>query len=99
MVRKIGKKSAWGVVCQPLQHPSFFLILEHDLKNFFMNRCPKDEPIAKNLVCEKALPIPEKNWEILLGGGGWHPPLAIGGLTITLGMSFRKTRACQPEAL
>ena len=42
-----------------------------DLKNFFMDRCPKDESAAKNLVCKKALPIPEKNWKNLLG---WHPP-------------------------
>ena len=36
-----------------------------------MDRCPKDEPTAENLVCKKALPIPEKIgntcWE---GGGG-----------------------------
>ena len=40
-----------------------------DLKNFFMDRCPKDEPTGKNLVCQKALPISEKNWKNLLGGG------------------------------
>ena len=47
-----------------------------------MNRYPKDEPTAENLVCIKALPIPEKNWKNLLGGGvSIHLPLAIGGLT------------------
>ena len=45
-----------------------------NLKNFFMGRCPKDEPTGKNLVCKKkAFPISEKNWKNLLGGG-WHPP-------------------------
>ena len=51
-----------------------------------MDRCPKDEPTAKNLVCRKALHIPEKNWEknVLGGGGGVvdATPLAIGGLNI-----------------
>ena len=28
-----------------------------------MDRCPKDEPTAKNLVWKEALPIPEKNWK------------------------------------
>ena len=28
-----------------------------------------DEPTAKNLVCKKVLPIPEKNWKNLFGGG------------------------------
>ena len=37
-----------------------------------MERCPKDEPTAKNLVCKEALPIPEKNGKNLLGLG-WHP--------------------------
>ena len=32
-----------------------------------MDRCSKGEPTAKNLVCKKALPIPEKNWKNLLG--------------------------------
>ena len=46
-----------------------------------MDRCPKDEPTAKNLVCKKAFSIPKKNWENLLGdGSGIHPVLAIGGL-------------------
>ena len=40
-----------------------------------MGRCPKDEPTGKNLVCNNALPISEKNWKNLLGGGGGHPPL------------------------
>ena len=39
-----------------------------------MGRCPKDEPTGKSLVCKKALPISEKNWKNLLGGG-IHPPL------------------------
>ena len=34
-----------------------------------MDICPKDEPTAKTLVCQNALPIPEKNWKNLLGGG------------------------------
>ena len=32
-----------------------------------MDRCAKDEPTAKNLVCKKALPIPEKNGKNRLG--------------------------------
>ena len=44
-----------------------------------MDRCPKDEPTDKNLVWKKALPISEKNWKNLLGGGGEvasTPPLS-----------------------
>ena len=37
-----------------------------------MDRCTKDEPTAKNLVCKKAFPIPEKNWKNLFGGR-WMP--------------------------
>ena len=44
-----------------------------------MNRCPKDEPTAKNLVCRKGFPNLEKNWENILGGS-IPPPLDIGGL-------------------
>ena len=40
-----------------------------------MDKCPKDEATAKNLVCKKALPIPEKNWKNLLGGGVASTPL------------------------
>ena len=52
-----------------------------------MDRCPKDEPTGKNLVCKKALPISEKNWKNLLGGGGkWHPlpPWPLEGSVWTL---------------
>ena len=53
-------------------------------ENFFMERCPKDEPTAKNLVCKKS----SSHFLEKLGkpvGGMWHPPpppgpLAIGGL-------------------
>ena len=48
-----------------------------------MDRCPKDEPTAKDLACKKALPISEKNRKNLLGGGGGvhlPTPLVIGGL-------------------
>ena len=48
-----------------------------------MDRCPKDEATAKNLVCKKALPIPEKNWKNLLGEGVASTPLAIRGLMDT----------------
>ena len=51
-----------------------------DLKNFFMDRCPKDEPTGKKLVCKKALLISEKNWKNLLGVASTPFPLAIGGL-------------------
>ena len=67
MVKKIGQ--LWlngGVVATP------------DLKNFFMDRCPKDEPTGKNLVCKKALPISEKNWKNLLGGGIHPSPPPLG---------------------
>ena len=38
-------------------------------------------PQLKNKFAREALPIPEKKWENLLGGGGLHPPpLAIGRL-------------------
>ena len=47
-----------------------------------MERCPKDEPTAKNLVFKKALPISSKNEKHLLGVASIPPPppLAIGGL-------------------
>ena len=35
-----------------------------------MDRCPKDEPTGKNLVCRKALLISEKNWKNFFCGGG-----------------------------
>ena len=44
------------------------------MKIFFMDRCPKDAPTGKNLVYKKALPISQKNWKNLLGGGGINPP-------------------------
>ena len=40
------------------------------MKNFFMDRCPKDEPTAKSFVYKKVPSILEKNWKNLLGGGG-----------------------------
>ena len=46
-----------------------------------MERCPKDEAQLKILLEIKALPIPEKNWKNLLGGGIHTHPLAIGGLS------------------
>ena len=46
-----------------------------DLKNFFMDKCLKDGPTAKSLVCEKAFPISEKNWKNLLRGGINPAPL------------------------
>ena len=48
-----------------------------------MDRCPKDEPAKK-------LPIPEKNWKNLFGGGGGMDPPAIGGLSTIMknGESF-----------
>ena len=65
-----------GGGCPPAS--SLCLILEpngrSDLKGFFMDRCPKDEPTDKNLVCEKAPPIPEKNWKNLLGWYSTPPP-------------------------
>ena len=50
-----------------------------------MDRCPKDEPAAKNLVCKKAIPTPEENWKNLMGRGDVHTPWAIGGLMIIFG--------------
>ena len=42
-----------------------------DLKNFFMDRRPKDEPTAKTLVCKKLFPFPRKIGKTCWG---WHPP-------------------------
>ena len=39
-----------------------------------MDRCLKDEPTTENLVCKKALPIPEKKWKNLLGVTPSPPP-------------------------
>ena len=86
MVRKIGELlliGGGGGVNHP-PAPSLSLILEPRRQarseNFFMDRCPKDEPTGKNLICKKALLISEKNWKNLLGGGdGCHGVMAIGG--------------------
>ena len=47
-----------------------------------MERCPKNEPTAKNLVCKRLFAFLRKTGKTCSGGGGgWHPPaLAIGGL-------------------
>ena len=85
MVRKIGKKDMGRVVATPKTLPlSNFRakISKSDLKNFFMDRYLKDEATAKNLVCRKALPLPEKNWKTCWGRRPPPPPPpAIGGLT------------------
>ena len=60
MVRKIEKKSIGGCLLPPPPQHS-------PCKNFFMDRCPKNEPTGKNLVCKKALLFPEKKWKNLLG--------------------------------
>ena len=39
-------------------------------KNFFMDRCPKHEATAKNLVCKKSSSQSREKLENLLGGGG-----------------------------
>ena len=44
-----------------------------DLKTFFMDRCPKDEPTAKNLVCKKLFPFPRKIEKNLLGEAASTP--------------------------
>ena len=43
-----------------------------------MDRCPKDEPTGKNLVCKKSSSISEKNWKNLLGGDIHPPPPPVG---------------------
>ena len=57
-----------------------------------MDRCPKDEPTAKNLVCKKALPIREK-FEKPVGGRvdatPPPPPPAIGGLNFFKNFDYR----------
>ena len=87
MVRKIGQLLLnWGGGGWLPPHTPLSLILEPRRyvrsQKFFMDRCPKDEHTGKNLVCKKALPISEKNWKNLLGGGGVASTflLAIGGL-------------------
>ena len=52
--------------------------------------CPNDESTAKNLVCRKALPIPEKIWKSLLGGGGYPLPPGHRRVKITLVQGKRK---------
>ena len=43
-----------------------------------MDRCPKDEATAKNLVCKEALLDPEKNWKTCWGGGGGVDATPVG---------------------
>ena len=62
-----------------------------------MDRCPKDEPTAKNLVCKKLLPILEK--KLLEGEGGLaSTPLAIealrGAEMLTICRSHWKKLTC-----
>ena len=77
MVRKIGKKNVHGgrLWLPPPPAPSLCLTLEPRQyvrsEKFVMDRCPKDEPTAKTLVCKRARSIPEKIGKNLLG---WHPP-------------------------
>ena len=74
MVRKIGQLllNGRGGGCHP-PAPSLCLILDgrSDLKKIFKDRCPKDEPKAKNLVCKKALHILREKLEKPVEG--WHP--------------------------
>ena len=45
-----------------------------------MDRCPKDKPTAKNLVCKKSYSHSRAKLEKPVGGGIHPPPPAIGGL-------------------
>ena len=46
-----------------------------DLKTFFMDRCPKDEPTAKNLVCPKSSSHSREKLENPVGVGvAFTPP-------------------------
>ena len=40
------------------------------MKRFLMDKCPKDEPTAKNLTCKKLFPLPRKIGKTCWGGGG-----------------------------
>ena len=76
IVGKIDLESQGGEGWLPPLAPSLCLILEpdrrSDLKNFFMDRCPKDEHTAKNLVCKRSSShFPEKLEKHV--GGGIHP--------------------------
>ena len=74
MVRKISKKVHGGGSCPA---PFLCLILEHRRlvrsESFFMDRCPKDEPAAKNLVCKENSLYSREKLEKRVGGG-IHPP-------------------------
>ena len=84
MVRKIGKKEVHGgwlplPITLPLSNFRAKTVCQ--IWKIFMERCTEDETTAKKFDWNKTLPIPEKNWKNLLrGGGGIHPCLAIGGL-------------------
>ena len=67
MVRIIGQLLLIGGLPPPA--PSLCFILEP--RYFFMDRRPKDEPTAKNLVCKKLFPFPRKIGKTC---GAWHPP-------------------------
>ena len=46
------------------------------MKNFFMDRCSKDEPRAKGLVWKKLFPFQRKTRKTCWGGGIHPPPMS-----------------------
>ena len=96
MVRKIGqillkRGGRDGGGNDSPQAPSLCTILgprrQVRSENFFMDKCPKDEPTAKNLVRNKSSSHSRENWKNLFGRGGGgggdiHSSLAIWGFNI-----------------
>ena len=79
MVGKICKKSSRGLVAPPppstLPLSNFRAKTVSPLKNFLMDRCPKDEPTATNLVCEKIFPFQRTIGKTCFGVASTPPAL------------------------
>ena len=84
MVRKIDQlllNGGCGCHPPPPPAPSLGLILEPRRQvrseKMFMDRCPKDKPTGKNLVCKKALQFLRKIGKPVRGGGGLASTLPL----------------------
>ena len=80
MVRKIGQLllngGRGGQPPSTLPLPNFGAKTVGSIRKIFLDRCPKDEPTAKNLVCNKSSSNSRENVKksFFLGGGGASTP-------------------------
>ena len=81
MVRRKGNEYVHGYGCHPPSPPpafSLWLILKPRQlvrsEKFLMEICSKAEATDENLFEINDLPVPERGWKNLLGGGGGGIP-------------------------